>query len=181
MGGIVGFFTPLNDVWRLQTAGSTDRNPSHTYTTPGIYSVALQAYNDDGCDSTREIDYVTVREPVPPEANFTGVPTSGSAPLNVSFTDQSTGDPTGWTWFFGDETYGGAWTNQTDDAGWSARAYHSSVALPDGSIVLMGGGDADGLKNDTWRSADGGATWTQLPNAGWSARVYHTSVVLPDG
>ncbi len=37
----------------------------------------------------------------PPTAAFTGSPTSGSAPLTVSFTDQSTG-PDSWSWDFGD-------------------------------------------------------------------------------
>jgi PKD repeat protein len=36
------------------------------------------------------------------EANFTANTTSGNAPLNVKFTDTSTGTPTGWTWDFGD-------------------------------------------------------------------------------
>ncbi|MDQ4019977.1 MAG: PKD domain-containing protein, partial [Actinomycetota bacterium] len=40
--------------------------------------------------------------PSPPAANFTGSPTSGSAPLTVSFTDTSTGAPTSWSWNFGD-------------------------------------------------------------------------------
>jgi len=37
-----------------------------------------------------------------PVANFSAEPTSGCAPLNVSFTDESTGNPTSWTWDFGD-------------------------------------------------------------------------------
>ena len=37
-----------------------------------------------------------------PEANFSGSPTSGSAPLVVSFTDMSTNTPTSWQWNFGD-------------------------------------------------------------------------------
>ena len=56
-------------------------------------------------------------------------------------------------------------------AGWTARYGHSSVAMPDGSIVLMGGCDSSGFKNDVWRSTDNGATWTQVnASAGWTAR-----------
>ena len=40
--------------------------------------------------------------PAPPTANFTGTPLSGTAPLNVQFTDTSTGNPTSWSWTFGD-------------------------------------------------------------------------------
>ncbi len=37
-----------------------------------------------------------------PIASFSAFPTSGKAPLNVSFTDKSTGTPTAWKWDFGD-------------------------------------------------------------------------------
>ena len=39
---------------------------------------------------------------VPLNADFTASPTSGTAPLAVSFTDVSTGGPTSWSWNFGD-------------------------------------------------------------------------------
>ena len=59
MGGTDG--TGLkNDVWRFMPAGSSEQNPSHTYTTPGTYSVALQAYNAGGYNSTRKTGYITV-------------------------------------------------------------------------------------------------------------------------
>jgi len=74
------------------------------------------------------------------------------------------------------------WTLMTASAGWSARAYHTSVALPDGSIVLMGGRDHVSLYNDVWRSTDEGENWTMLTvSAEWTARAYQTSVALPDG
>ena len=40
--------------------------------------------------------------PPPPTAGFTASPTSGSAPLTVTFADASTGGPTAWAWDFGD-------------------------------------------------------------------------------
>ena len=45
-----------------------------------------------------------------PTASFTASPTSGTAPLNVQFTDTSTGAPTSWAWDFGD---GGTSTSQS--------------------------------------------------------------------
>src|SRR4051794_9602509 len=43
--------------------------------------------------------------PVPaPTASFTASATSGVAPMDVSFTDTSTGAPTSWAWDFGDNT-----------------------------------------------------------------------------
>ena len=78
---------------------------------------------------------------------------------------------------------GKTWTEMTASAEWPPRYGHSSVALPDGSIVLMGGrGEGGGAKNDVWRSTDNGATWTRVAaDAGWLPRYEHSSVALPDG
>ncbi len=46
-----------------------------------------------------------------PTANFSGTPTTGSAPLTVAFTDSSTGGPTSWAWDFGDPGSGVANTS----------------------------------------------------------------------
>jgi plastocyanin len=64
MGGVFGQLRVYNDVWRLQPSGSSAQNPSHTYTTPGTYQVALQAYNAGGYNSTRKTGYITVTNPV---------------------------------------------------------------------------------------------------------------------
>jgi len=67
-------------------------------------------------------------------------------------------------------------------SGWSERSRHNSVALPDGSIVLMGGWGGHKTLNDTWRSTDMGAHWTLMnANSGWLARWSPSSVALPDG
>ncbi len=84
------------------------------------------------------------------------------------------------TWLSTDN--GATWTQQTASAEWTARHEFSSVALPDGSIVVMGGYDDTGNKNDVWRSTDKGATWTrQTAGAEWTARYSQSSVAMPDG
>lgn len=41
-------------------------------------------------------------DPNPLEASFTATPRSGKSPLNVQFKDTSSGNPTSWSWTFGD-------------------------------------------------------------------------------
>ena len=74
--------------------------------------------------------------------------------------------------------HGATWTQMTVSAEWTPRIRHTSLTLPDGSIVLMGGYSGYGQRNDVWRSTDQGANWTQMDS--WMARAQHSSVVLPD-
>ena len=145
---------------------------------PAIANGVLYIESEDGKLYALDISHSSPR----PVVDFHGMPTSGTAPLDVQFNDTSTGSPTGWAWYFGDEAYTQVWTQQTSGAAWSARGEFNSVALPDGSIVLMGGQDNNGNTNDVWRSTDGGVTWTQqTAGAAWSARNRQSSVALPDG
>jgi PGF-pre-PGF domain-containing protein len=76
---------------------------------------------------------------------------------------------------------GATWTQMTGNASWSGRWGHNSVGMPDGSLVLMGGGGTEN-KNDVWRSKDHGVTWIEInSSAEWSARGTFNSVVMPDG
>ena len=83
---------------------SVEQNPIHSYTTAGNYTVNLTVANIEGSDSEVKTDYITVTESFggtePPVANFTANVTSGEAPLNVPFTDTSTGMVTSWAWDF---------------------------------------------------------------------------------
>lgn len=78
---------------------------------------------------------------------------------------------------------GATWKLITSTAGWPGRASHSSVVMPDGTIVLMGGSTCDvGLMNDVWQSRDGGLTWNMVnASAGWPPRVEFSAVVTKDG
>jgi PKD repeat protein len=46
------------------------------------------------------MNYITVNSAGGPTADFSGTPTSGTAPLMVGFTDSSSGSPTSWAWDF---------------------------------------------------------------------------------
>ncbi len=79
---------------------STAQNPSYTYNAAGNYTVTLTATNEYGSDTETKTNYISVSDV--PVAGFSGSPTSGQAPLTVDFTDESTGNPTSWSWDFGD-------------------------------------------------------------------------------
>ncbi|MDD1729364.1 MAG: PKD domain-containing protein [Methanospirillum sp.] len=94
---------------------STEQNPVHTYMTPGTYSVTLRATNAVTGGIATLSNAVTATDGVVPSPTPTPVPgeitaafsadrTSGVAPVQVSFLDQSTGNPTSWLWNLGDGT-----------------------------------------------------------------------------
>jgi PKD repeat protein len=115
--------TPTSWIWDFgDGAGSTLQNPTHTYAAAGTYAVTLTASNAGGSDTVTMTDYVTVAPPPPPTASFTGTPTSGEAPLEVVFTDASTGGPTSWSWDFGD---GGTSTAQHPTHTYAAAGTYS--------------------------------------------------------
>lgn len=87
-------------------ATSTEQNPSVLYEGAGTYSVSLRATNDFGSDTEVKTNYITVTLPPPPVAAFSGSPRSVQAPGYVQFTDQSTGSPTSWLWYFGWDIWG---------------------------------------------------------------------------
>jgi len=77
---------------------SSERSPSHEYTTPGTYRVILNASNAYGFSLSES--YVHILPP--PVAEFSFLPAEGNCPMSVDFTDASTGNVTSWFWDFGD-------------------------------------------------------------------------------
>jgi PKD repeat protein len=89
--------------WDFGDGGSsTESDPNHQFTTPGVYTVSLTVSGPAGSDSETKVDYIEIVEPGSLVADFIGTPTSGDVPLIVSFTDLSSGDTTSWLWNFGD-------------------------------------------------------------------------------
>lgn len=75
--------------------------------------------------------------PAPPVAAFSGTPLTGLAPLDVSFTDESTNSPTAWSWNFGD---GGSSTER--------HPIHT-YSLPGTYTVSLEATNADGSDTET--------------------------------
>jgi PKD repeat protein len=84
------------------TVDATTQNPSYTFTNAGTYDVKLIASKTGASNTKIMTAYITVTAP-PIAAQFSADVTSGSAPLLVHFTDQSTGNPTSWSWDFNDD------------------------------------------------------------------------------
>lgn len=117
--------------WRWEFgdgAISTSQNPVHTYNaledilgSPDYFTVTLTIWNTQSSDVASKVNYITVypgsstipggstASPVtpiipiePPRASFTAYPSSGPAPLRVSFSDTSIGTISSHVWDFGD-------------------------------------------------------------------------------
>jgi len=142
--------TPTSWSWDFGDGGtSTEQDPVHVYTTPGLYSVTLETTNGGGSDSETKSSYMTVL--AVPAADFTGTPRSGTAPLTVTFTDTSLYEPTYWTWDFGDSgtsteqnpahTYASAGTYTVSLTATNAQG--SNTSTKSGYITVTSTGTAD--------------------------------------
>ncbi|MDW3645963.1 MAG: PKD domain-containing protein [Bacteroidia bacterium] len=86
-----------------ETAGvnSTDQIVQYVYSTPGTYTVTLQANNPVCGDTIIQVDLITVNQS--PTASFTVDRMEDCQPgIPFNFTDGSSPDVTTWTWDFGD-------------------------------------------------------------------------------
>ena len=102
---------PLNVSFMDQSAGSPDswlwtfgdgtssneQNPTHLYSYPGTYDVTLTVKNGEQTD-TAVLQNAVIVTPPRVVANFSAQPLTGTVPLTVQFTDQSTGSPISWRW-----------------------------------------------------------------------------------
>lgn len=80
---------------------STEQNPVHIYSTAGSFKAKLIASGIGGSTS----DSLTITVFAAPNVRITATPTSGTVPLNVTFTATNTGGPaSSWLWDFGDGT-----------------------------------------------------------------------------
>lgn len=106
---IVNFNANSNDAiaysWNFGDGGSASEvNPSHTYTSPGAYTVTLITTNAAGCSDTLvRTNYINI---VLPQASINQMPQQGCAPFAWTFSSTVTSlDPVvSYEWNFGDGT-----------------------------------------------------------------------------
>jgi len=96
--------SPFLWLWNFgDGSSSTDQNPTHTYSIPGLFTVNLTVWNAGGVNSLVKPNYISiVFVPVP---GFVVSADHGTAPLSVQFNDTSIYSPTNWNWSFGDGNY----------------------------------------------------------------------------
>ncbi|MEO5966071.1 MAG: PKD domain-containing protein, partial [Candidatus Limnocylindrales bacterium] len=91
---------PTTYAWDYESDGVIDSSvqnpPVHIYSVPGVYTATLTVSN--GLATTSATRTITVTTPPGPIANFTLTPSSGTAPLSVTFTNTSTGTITTYAW-----------------------------------------------------------------------------------
>ena len=82
---------------------SSEQNVDHVFSQPGSYPVTLIVTGPGGT-SHSDLTIIVNHPDSAPVAAFNVSSSAGSAPCSVSFTDNSTGNITGWNWNFGDDS-----------------------------------------------------------------------------
>jgi len=88
--------------WDFGDGGtSTEQNFFYIYISADIFTVSLMVMGPGGSDPETKANYIMVTL-FASLAEFVGIFLIGTVFLIVDFTDESTGDITGWSWDFGD-------------------------------------------------------------------------------
>lgn len=136
MGGLGNSGIGLNDVWSSTDEGATWKLVTPDAGWPGRYGQSMVVMPDGSIVIIGGLSYI-------PPYNRT-----------VLLNDV-------WRSTDGGKT----WTEITANAAWSPRYGQSSLAMPDGSIVLMGGSNIANHFNDVWRGELPNPLFSEVPVA----------------
>ena len=125
-----------NYLWTMGDSSTfTTQSPgSYTYGTAGVFTISLVVFNDYCADSISQT--ITINN-APPIADFSFNPSDGCAPLDVSFTNNSTNGES-YLWDFGDGDH------SSDES--PTHTYYSAGSFQVQLMVTNSGGQD--IKND---------------------------------
>ena len=175
--------------WTFGDGGnSTAANPTHTYSTAGNFTAKLTA--SDGTNSTTSsnltISVSAVATNYPPSPVAGATPTSGSAPLVVTFSSAGSSDPEGsnltYNWTFGDGTSStaanpshayqtnGSYVAQltVSDGTNSVAAAAIAISVADAASGLVAAFSFDEGSGDTTTDVSGKMNSGTVSNATWT-------------
>jgi PKD repeat protein len=157
--------------------GSTSpaQNPVKIYAKSGTYTVSLTVNGPGGENTATKINYISVTSSdLAPVANFSASPTSGPAPLAVTFTNSST-NATSYSWDFnGDST--------TDSTAQNPAHTYTTAGAYTVSLTANGpGGTNTKTGYITASSGDGGGGGNSGLVAAYNFEEISTTVVDASG
>ena len=151
--------SPTSWLWNFgDGTTSTSRNPTHTYSTAGTYTVTLKATNEAGGDTETKINYITAAE-----SKIPSVPILENIVPNTNFEYWSSGTsdaaPDGWEISSDATTTGGLFRSSDCAAGsYSLGIVGDGIQHFRGHILCFPQVAAAPLKMDAWVKRVGSAT-----------------------
>lgn len=139
---------PTSWLWDFgDSTTSALKNPVHTYTDTGMYTVKLKVTNGQGQDSITKLNYIRVKAaPAKPIAAFDADNTSPDEWEPVQFTDLSLGEITDWEWNFGDTEIS---LEQNPEHIYAANGVYSVT------LIVSGPGGADTIEKSNYINVGG--------------------------
>ncbi len=142
------------------------QNPTVVYNSPGTYTVTLVATNGAGNAVLTKEAFITVTNgntnPDAPQAAFVASATTATAPSTITFTDQSTNNPTTWNWVF----EGGIPNTSTER---NPSVAYNTPGIYTVTLVVTNGAGNDVLTKEAYINITGSAGNEQKPVAAFSS------------
>lgn len=132
---------PMSDIaitgwhWLVNAPGQYVQNWTYRSTTPGLTgtsTIKVWTYSN----THGHVDSISATVPDAPVADFYGTPTSGYAPLTVSFTDTSSNSPTSWEWDFDND-------GTVDSYDQNPQHTYNEIGGYDVKLTVSNGGGSD--------------------------------------